>query len=93
MKQCNWFFVFGTYTTLIFYKSKYSRFNIIIKELCNVENFNSQINPNGDHVKVLLLSLWYYDAAFSILEEINYHVRKGAIHPKLRYIKNILMKF
>lgn len=79
-----------------FIKSKSSELNIIIKQLCNMENFNSQINSNGDHVKVqlfkLLFSLSRYDEAFSILEEINYYIRKESIIPELKYIKEYIDK-
>ena len=75
-------------------KAQSSELNIIIKQLCNIENFNSLINSNGDHVKVqlfkLLFSLSRYDEAFSILEEINYYTSKELIIPQLIFIKQYI---
>lgn len=68
--------------------------NRIIKDICSIENCNSQLNENGEHVRVqlfkTLFSLGRYKEAFCVLEEVDYYTKKDAVIPELIEIrKNI----
>lgn len=69
----------------------------IIKEICCIDDLNSQINSSGDHVKVQLFRVLFllarYEEAFDVLDEINFYTRKESVIPELIYLKRTLDYF
>ncbi len=69
----------------------------IIKEICCIDDLNSQINSRGDHVKVQLFRVLFllarYEEAFNVLDEISFYTRKESIIPELTYLKQAIDYF